>query len=199
DCEHIKPGHLWEDGFTPWLIKFRQQQDALDAGAQEYICLQVAKAAGITTPEAHLFASSACPGWLGVKRFDRNPEGKCHMATVAGLLHCNYRVPCLDYVSLMALTKMLAGTESLVEMLKRAVLNFVLNNCDDHAKNFSFVMDSQGRWQLSPVYDILPDGMTGLWNIAGRLVISLLQATGLQMLPSVMTTMNSVMRLSFIS
>ncbi len=159
DRQKIKRGHLAENGFTPWIIKFRQQYDPIDAGAQEYICLQTARAAGINTPECHLFESALCPGWLGVRRFDRTATGKRHMATVAGLLHCDYRLPSLDYASLMALTKMLAGTDALIEMFKRTVFNFLLNNNDDHAKNFSFIMDAKGQWQLSPIYDVLPDGM----------------------------------------
>ena len=27
-------------------------------------------------------------------------------------------------------------------------------NCDDHTKNFAFVMDKDGKWRLSPAYDI---------------------------------------------
>jgi len=27
-------------------------------------------------------------------------------------------------------------------------------NCDDHTKNFAFLMDQEGRWRLSPAYDI---------------------------------------------
>jgi serine/threonine-protein kinase HipA len=33
-------------------------------------------------------------------------------------------------------------------------LNFILNNRDDHAKNFSFRMNSHMQWKLSPVYDL---------------------------------------------
>jgi serine/threonine-protein kinase HipA len=27
-------------------------------------------------------------------------------------------------------------------------------NCDDHTKNFAFLMDQTGKWTLSPAYDI---------------------------------------------
>jgi serine/threonine-protein kinase HipA len=30
----------------------------------------------------------------------------------------------------------------------------IAHNCDDHAKNFSFLMDAKGEWRLSPVYDV---------------------------------------------
>jgi serine/threonine-protein kinase HipA len=27
-------------------------------------------------------------------------------------------------------------------------------NCDDHTKNFSFIMDKAGQWRLAPAFDI---------------------------------------------
>ena len=40
------------------------------------------------------------------------------------------------------------------EMFRRVVFNVVLRNQDDHTKNISFLMDSNGQWRLSPAYDI---------------------------------------------
>jgi len=34
------------------------------------------------------------------------------------------------------------------------VFNIIARNQDDHAKNFSFIMDKQGSWSISPAYDI---------------------------------------------
>ena len=34
------------------------------------------------------------------------------------------------------------------------VFNILANNTDDHKKNFSFIMEEDGRWRLSPAYDI---------------------------------------------
>ncbi len=27
-------------------------------------------------------------------------------------------------------------------------------NCDDHSKNFSFIMDKTGKWKLAPAFDV---------------------------------------------
>ena len=35
-----------------------------------------------------------------------------------------------------------------------AVFNLLTYNRDDHAKNFSFLMDNQKRWHLTPAYDL---------------------------------------------
>ena len=157
DRRTLKPGNVANNGAEPWLIKFRNSTDPADTGALEYAVSLLAKSAGIDMPETHLFESSKGAGWFGIRRFDRTSSGKMHMATAAGLLHCDFRQPCLDYQTLMALTQRLAGAGDLEQMLKRAYFNFVIDNRDDHAKNFSFLMDGKGRWRLSPAYDLVPN------------------------------------------
>lgn len=40
------------------------------------------------------------------------------------------------------------------ELYRRMVFNVMSRNHDDHSKNFSFLMDRQGKWKLSPAYDL---------------------------------------------
>lgn len=40
-------------------------------------------------------------------------------------------------------------------MFRRMVFNVLIQNKDDHAKNFSFIWQ-EGKWRLSPAYDLLP-------------------------------------------
>ena len=40
------------------------------------------------------------------------------------------------------------------ELYLRMVFNILSNNTDDHAKNFSFIMEKDGSWHLSPAYDL---------------------------------------------
>lgn len=35
--------------------------------------------------------------------------------------------------------------------------NVFVGNCDDHMRNFSFLCDSDGKWRLSPAYDLTPN------------------------------------------
>jgi serine/threonine-protein kinase HipA len=37
---------------------------------------------------------------------------------------------------------------------RNAVFNVLSHNRDDHSKNFSFLMDAQGNWIVSPAYDL---------------------------------------------
>jgi len=40
------------------------------------------------------------------------------------------------------------------QLYRRMVFNVLARNCDDHTKNFAFLMDQEGKWSLSPAYDI---------------------------------------------
>ena len=40
------------------------------------------------------------------------------------------------------------------EVFRRLVFNILSNNTDDHHKNFTFIMNRQGLWRLSPAYDL---------------------------------------------
>ena len=42
----------------------------------------------------------------------------------------------------------------MAQAFRRMVFNVIARNLDDHTRNFSFLMDTQGRWRLSPAYDL---------------------------------------------
>ncbi len=142
-------------GYTPWLVKFANSQDRDDVGAVEYVYALMAREAGIEVADVHLFSAREGAGYFSVRRFDREGARRFHMHTVCGLLHSDFRTPSLDYEDLIALTGALTRDASAVaEMYRRAVFNVLAHNRDDHAKNFSFLMDAEGQWRLSPAYDL---------------------------------------------
>lgn len=94
------------------------------------------------------------------KRFDRMGEQKLHMQTLAALY------PEADSYErlLWVCRKMRLPERDSKEVFRRMVFNILANNTDDHIKNFSFLMDEQGRWSLSPAYDL-----TYIFNNGGYL------------------------------
>ena len=40
------------------------------------------------------------------------------------------------------------------QMFKLMVFNLVFSNKNDHARNFSFLMNEEGQWKFSPAYDL---------------------------------------------
>jgi len=147
--------NLLGDDFEPWMVKFPNSLDGKDAGAIEYVYALMALDAGIKMPEVHLFPSKKGNGYFAVKRFDREGNKRLHMHTVSGLVHSNFRFPSLDYEDLLSLTGILTKDIREVEkMFRLAVFNVMAHNRDDHAKNFSFLMNEFGEWKLSPAYDL---------------------------------------------
>ncbi len=143
------------DGYTPWMVKFSNHHDGLDAGAIEYVYALMAKEAGITMPDVHLFSAQKGAGFFAIKRFDCEGGKRRHMHTACGLLHSDHRTPSLDYEDLITLTFWLTRDVREVEKIYQlAVFNVLAHNRDDHAKNFTYLMDEDGQWTLSPAYDL---------------------------------------------
>lgn len=138
-----------------WIVKFKSSVDPKDIGSIEYAYHLMAVEAGLDVPKAKLFKSRKCEGYFGVKRFDRVGKEFLHMHTASGLLHADYRLPSLDYQTLLKAT--LALTKDVREVEKQfrhAVFNVFSHNRDDHAKNFCFLMKPNGQWLVSPAFDL---------------------------------------------
>ncbi len=139
-----------------WIIKFRAALDLKDIGAIEYSYHLLAKEALLDVPEAKLFPSENGPGYFGVKRFDRFTNECLHMHTMSGFLHADHRIPSLDYATILKATLWLTkDARECEKQFRAAVFNVFTHNRDDHAKNFSFLMDSKGIWKVSPSYDLV--------------------------------------------
>jgi len=137
-----------------WLIKFKASNDPDNVGEIEYNYSLLAKECGIDMPETMLFEGK----YFGVKRFDREINKKYHVISAAGLLHADYRIPSLDYSMLLtACFKLTRNIEEVYKLFRQMVFNVLIENRDDHAKNFSFLL-KDNTWQLSPAYDLLPGG-----------------------------------------
>ena len=91
------------------------------------------------------------------RRFDRTPDGaKIHLQSLCALAHLDFRqIGVHDYAQLFLQMEQLGlGAEARAEAYRRMVFNVAAANCDDHSKNFSFLLPEGGAWELSPAYDV---------------------------------------------
>jgi len=143
-----------KEGFTQWMVKFASSVDSYEVGAVEYAYSLMAREAGLDMPRTALLEGKK-GRYFAIERFDRVRDKRVHMHSVAGLTHSDFRFPTLDYDDLLALALHLTKNVQEVEKVFRlACFNLFTHNRDDHAKNFSFVMDEKGTWSFSPVYDV---------------------------------------------
>ncbi len=144
-----------QEGDEHWIIKFAATIDANDVANIELAYYHMALAAGLTMSESKLFKGKSGKKYFGTKRFDRIGNQKRHMISAAGLLHDDFERSQLDYGTLMQQGKALIGTaKALEQILRQAAFNVFAHNRDDHSKNFAFLMDASGQWEVAPSYDL---------------------------------------------
>ena len=146
-----------EPNLDYYILKFGDKTRSSAELEQTYY--EMATAAGINMMESRLLEVDGVNHFL-TKRFDRNETGKLHTQTLAAM------DPEADtYEKLFAVCRKLHLPEvDCQELYRRMVFNILANNTDDHHKNFTFVMNRQGTWRLSPAYD-----MTYIFDTGGYL------------------------------
>jgi serine/threonine-protein kinase HipA len=148
-------GQTMEPGFDRWMVKARGVGDPADIGVEEQAYASMARAAGLEMAETRIFQTRKESRLFATKRFDRTPAGRLHMHTASGILNASHRQASLNYGQLHKLTLMMTRDSSeVLRMFRRMVFNVYARNRDDHAKNHAFLMNADGRWILSPAYDL---------------------------------------------
>jgi len=150
--------------FTPCLVKFAPARGDKNEPYFEAACLQLANSHGVQAAKARLLSH---PGGaaLAVERFDRSPGGgRMFVQSLAALLEDDFRIPQLDYEDIYKVSMHLSGAPEVERIYRQACFNVALSMKDDHSKNFAFVMGSDGRWELSPAFDLCPNEGPSGWQ-----------------------------------
>lgn len=148
-------------GFEHWLIKLDGVSDVQLGSSQGYGRVEMAyynmaKACGIEMMPCRLLEENGRAHFM-TKRFDREDgDVKHHIQTFCALKHFDYNlVNSFSYEQLFQCMRELKLSYADAEqMFRRMVFNVIARNCDDHTKNFSFLLKKDGEWELAPAYDI---------------------------------------------
>jgi serine/threonine-protein kinase HipA len=148
-------------GFSYWIIEFDGVHDSqfgasAGYGRVEMAYYRMALSAGIEMSECRLLEEKGRAHFM-TKRFDRLDTGqKIHMQSLCGLRHFDFNQGGFhSYEQVFEAMRMLRLSYPEAEqMFIRMVFNVLVRNCEDHTKNFAFLMDQTGKWSLSPAYDI---------------------------------------------
>ncbi len=149
------------NGFEHWLIKFDGVMDtqfgaSAGYGRVEMAYYSMAKDAGIEMMDCQLLEENGRAHFM-TKRFDRDiNQGKLHLQSFCAMQHYDFNeVALYSYEQLFETMRILRLPYPQAEqMFRRMVFNVMGRNCDDHTKNFAFIMNKNGEWKLSPAFDI---------------------------------------------
>jgi len=148
-------------GFEHWLLKLDGVSDVQlgsshGFGRVEYAYYLMARDCDIQMMKCKLLEENGRAHFM-TKRFDREGTNvKHHIQTFCGIQHFDYNnLYGYSYEQLFQTMRMLKMTYPEAEqMFRRMVFNVMATNYDDHAKNFSFRLKKNGKWELSPAYDV---------------------------------------------
>lgn len=147
-------------GFSHWMLKFDGVSDtqfgvSSGYGRVEMAYYLMARDAGIDMMESRLLEEHGRAHFM-TQRFDRIQGQKLHVQTFCALRHFDFNeVDMYSYEALFETMRMLGLTyPEAQQMFRRMAFNVMARNCDDHTKNFAFIMQPSGQWRLSPAYDV---------------------------------------------
>lgn len=148
-------------GFEHWLLKLDGVSDVQlgsshGYGRVEMAYCNMAKACGIEMMPSRLLEENGRAHFM-TRRYDREDgDVKHHVQTFCAMKHFDFNlVNSFSYEQLFQCMRELKLTYAHAEqMFRRMVFNVIARNCDDHTKNFSFLLKQGGKWELAPAYDL---------------------------------------------
>ena len=148
-------------GFEHWLLKLDGVSDAQFGessgwGRIEYAYYLMAISCGVDMMESRMLEENGRAHFM-TKRFDREGNAvKHHVQTLCGIQHYDYNLRgVFSYEQVFQTMRLLRLTYPEAEqMFRRMVFNILAKNCDDHTKNFAFILKKDEKWRLAPAYDV---------------------------------------------
>ena len=147
-------------GYDYWILKFDGVTD-LELGEPrgygriEYAYYLMAQAAGIEMMECRLLEENGRAHFM-TKRFDRVNGEKLHLQSLCGIAHYDFNMGgAYSYEQAFAVMRTLRLSKAeAIQQFRRMIFNIAARDLDDHTKNISFLMMPDGKWKLSPAYDV---------------------------------------------
>lgn len=163
ETQKIQSGQVdTEEGFEHWLLKFdgmgadKELGTSQHYGRIEYAYYLMATEAGISMSKSRLLEENGRAHFM-TKRFDRGDRNiKHHIQTLCAMNHIDYKMKSTNSYEqlLMTLGELTLPHDAYVEVCRRMIFNIMGRNCDDHSKNFSFLLKEGSNWELAPAYDV---------------------------------------------
>lgn len=153
-----------EGDFEHWLLKFdgvdknsdKELVDPQGFGRIEFAYHLMATACGIEMSRCRLHLENGRAHFM-TRRFDRpDGGGKLHMQSLTAMMHYDFNVAGAHSYeqAVQVLRRLDAESRDIEQQVLRALFNVVGRNQDDHPKNIAYLMDRDGRWQVSPAFDV---------------------------------------------
>ena len=138
------------------IAKFPKPDEDRSIPHGEIMALTLAKKAGINASFGRLLNVADRPVAL-ISRFDRSGVYRHPFLSAMTLLGLS-EGDTATYTDIAESIRMYSSApiEDLHELWRRIVFGVMIGNLDDHLRNHGFLYDGDGKWRLSPAYDLNP-------------------------------------------
>lgn len=157
---------IFPSGYYPVIIKYDDEdismyptlgnkfKKASIPTKLEYLYHLFAKESGITMSPCELLEYEGRSHFI-TYRFDRREGKRFHLHSLSGMMHYNPQETVNDYIDMFKIALKLNLSQTHKEQIAKVILfNAIFGNKDDHSRNFSFLMNEEGKWAFSPAYDL---------------------------------------------
>ncbi len=138
------------------IAKFSKPDDDRSIPHGEILALNLARQAGISAATGRLLTVAGRPVAL-IRRFDRKTKNRLAFLSAMSLLGLNDG-DAATYIDIAECIRMYSAAprEDLHELWRRIIFGVMVGNLDDHLRNHGFLHAGNGKWRLSPAYDLNP-------------------------------------------
>lgn len=161
-----RPKALIVENDKKFIAKFSAQNDVYNVVKGEFIAMRLAERVGLNVAPVRLLKAGGRDALL-IERFDRDgADGRwtrkamVSALTIFGLDEMMARYASYEDLCTAIRHYFVDPTETLHELYGRVVLNILVGNTDDHARNHAAFWDGN-HLRLTPAYDICPQGRAG--------------------------------------
>ncbi|MCV6600824.1 MAG: type II toxin-antitoxin system HipA family toxin [Cohaesibacter sp.] len=138
------------------IAKFPKSDDDRSIPHGEILALALAHKAGLNAASGRL-VSVANRHVALIQRFDRAGDKRIPFLSAMSLLGLNDG-DMATYTDIAECIRMYSSAPiaDLHELWRRIIFSVMIGNLDDHLRNHGFLYDQDGKWRLSPAYDLNP-------------------------------------------
>lgn len=149
NTKEIKSGQIdLPKDFTNYILKF-SETDSIPYTEIEYSYYLMAKECGINIMPSKLICIDNKNHFL-TERYDRINGERIHTQTLAAM-----DTVATSYEDLMSCARKLGvSSQDIEQLFIRILFNIWAGNVDDHTKNFSFMLQKNKKWSITPAYDL---------------------------------------------
>ncbi|WCL50159.1 type II toxin-antitoxin system HipA family toxin [Leptospira sp. GIMC2001] len=161
-----RPKALIEWNERKLIAKFSSASDIYSVVKSEFIAMKLAEISGIKVAKVYL-QKILNKDVLLIERFDRYKVGLgwarkslVSALTLFGLDEMMARYTSYEQLAEIIRFRFIKPKATLEELFKRLILNVLVGNTDDHARNHAAFWDGK-QLELTPAYDICPQPRSG--------------------------------------